>query len=608
MFGGGILFGLLLLVLLVRHGGSGHAGATDVGERSGASAPTVTVSPQAAAPLLTPQSIVPQTFDLAAAIASAPPGATVKVPPGFYGGGLVLNRPVRIIGTAGQVLIQSDGRECLTVGARGVFVQGVQFICNGIGELPAISVADAAELELDGCRVQSTTGVGVAITGSSGLKTTGTTFTAPSGVALRAGHGTAKLTQSTISDSKIGLSAAAGGKIELQSCAFERDGASDPLGAIMVVNGEGAMVTANDCHFTGNTGSILVQDNAAFDASASTFKHNSDARAASSWLGLIALQQNSRATLTGSVFESNAVGVAVMTRSTLEMEQCAFSRNGSQTRQLYLQAMPISVSGAGSTVNVRSSKIFDSAQFAVAALNAATLTLDDVEISGARITGIAIGDSASPAAQAEIRRCKLHDNKTALGVYAGSKVTVEESEFRDNAEAIELAERESQLEMRKVSVTGNRDSGLSVSGESKARVVGSEFRGNGRGVESGGARRSNGRGFVTLEDCTIGGNKTFGVGVHAQSELTLTRVTFKGGDKTNIYKERAAIVQTDAAATPPASPDASAQPEASAPPEEGKVTPSATPSRKGKANSRQRSQRRPEDDAARILRHLFGPH
>lgn len=136
---GAIVLGFLLLVLLVRRNHRPDGGSGDVTPqptqttRNVTPLPTIPAAAQpTAAPAATPpQSIIlPQAFDLAAAIASAAPKATIKVPPGFYSGGLVLNRAVRLIGTAGQTIIQSDGRECFSVRAPGVFVQGFQFICN----------------------------------------------------------------------------------------------------------------------------------------------------------------------------------------------------------------------------------------------------------------------------------------------------------------------------------------------------------------------------------------------------------------------------------------------------------------------------------------------
>ena len=608
---GAVVVGVLLVVLLVRRNPKADSASaakpqpTQSAENATpAAAPTTTAAPVVTPPFGGNQNVImPQTFDLAAAIASAAPGATIKVPTGFYPGGIVLNRAVRIIGTPG-VMIQSDGRECLSVRAVGVFVQNVQFICNGIGELPAISIADGAELELDGCRIQSMTTLGVAMNPNSGLKALGTTFTASNGVALRAGQGHVSLTQSTISDAKVGLSAANGGKVELKSCALERNGANDPQGGILVATGQGTNVSANDCHFTSNSGGISLLDNATFAATNSSFKSNFESTSAGSWNGLIAIRGGSHATITGSLFESNGQGLAVSDRGVLEVDQSTFSRNGSQSRQLVLPTMPISIKGQGSTATVRNSKILDSVQFGIAMVDHASITLDDVEVARARVFGLAIGDTGNPADRAEVKHSRFHDNGTGIGIYGGSTLKIEDSEIRENNDGIVAGDQGTQLEMHKTHIVGNRERGVAVFSEAHGNVSESEFRGNARGAVSGMPKKSSGRARLTLQDCAVGGNRVFGVGVFAQNELILTRVNFEGGDKQTIYKERNATVQTDATPPPEASPTAAASPGESASPSPEKPQASATPSAKHRARATPRP-RRAEDAAARILRQLF---
>ena len=129
----------------------------------------------------------------------------------------------------GQVFIQSEGRECLSVGAAGVVVQNVQFICNGIGELAAISVAQGADLELEACKVQSNTALGVSASGA--IKALGSSFTAANGTALRLNskaHGI--FTQCSVGESVFGLWLAKGARAELHSCAFDRNGGAGKQG------------------------------------------------------------------------------------------------------------------------------------------------------------------------------------------------------------------------------------------------------------------------------------------------------------------------------------------------------------------------------------------
>ncbi|MBA3962495.1 MAG: right-handed parallel beta-helix repeat-containing protein [Chthoniobacterales bacterium] len=214
------------------------------------------------------------TSDLAGALASAAPGATIKLPPGIYPGGLVLTKAVRIVGGMGQVFIQSEGRECLSVRAAGVAVQNVQFICNGIGQLPAISVADGAGLELDGCKITSNTEAGVTVAGKASIKAIGSSFVAVTGRAMWLDQkARGNFTQCSFAQSHLGLELANGASAELHSCAFDADGGNDGDGAIAFA-GDGTTFTADDCHFSNNNAGVGAAKGATLTISKSSFKGN----------------------------------------------------------------------------------------------------------------------------------------------------------------------------------------------------------------------------------------------------------------------------------------------------------------------------------------------
>lgn len=259
----------------------------------------------------------------------------------------MLTKAVRIVGTSGQVFIQSDGRECLSVRASGVAVQNVQFICNGIGELPAISVAENAELELEGCKVQSSTAVAVAVTGNAAIKSLGTGFSAPNGIAMRLNQqarGTFR--QSSFSDNKIALTIYHASAAELQSCAFERNGGAEAKGGTIALSGSKSTLTANDCHFTNNSAGLSAVEGATLTINNSTFNDNGVTPRTTGVLGLIALYRGSHGALTSNTFEANQQGVTITEGSVMEITKCLFAGNGTrQTREVIPSCQPIAASG-----------------------------------------------------------------------------------------------------------------------------------------------------------------------------------------------------------------------------------------------------------------------
>jgi hypothetical protein len=555
--------------------------------------------------------------DLAAQIANAPPGAKIKVRPGTYPS-LVITRPVRLVGDPNmQVFVKGEGREALSVKATGVSVQNIQFLCHGIGALPAVSVAAGAELEMEACTIQSNTAIGLLATGKASVKALGTTFAVPSGAGLRlTEQAKANLTQCTVSDTKIGLNAWSGASAELHSCAFERDGGTDGGGSVLALTGEGTVATADDCHFNSNTAGLLVTQQASLTITKTWFENNA-AGIEGGVLGLISVRNGAHATLTTNTFESNRQGVVVTDGGSVEMLQCKLDRNGLDNRQVVPASLPLLVTGEKSSAIVRKSNFTDSVQYAIGVMAGGQLTLDEVDISGSRIAAVILGERNTAPVRAEIKRSHLNGNGTGLGLLAGSSAAIEDSEFRDNNDGIIAFDAGTRLKATRIAIVSNRDRGLYVYSGAAASLLDGDLKNNARGAMSGTRGRSSERATITLENCRLSGNKVFGAGAATQSELILTNCVFDGTDKTNIYKERGANVQINQPPTPAPSltppgddnfspaPEESPAPSVSPSPE---TSPSPSPKR-AKSTSRPRRKPTPRpltpEDVGRALRRLL---
>lgn len=481
--------------------------------------------------------------NLAELIANAAPGATVTVPAGFYPGGLTVSRPVHIVGDShagGQIFIQSDGKECLSVRAKGVTVQNIQFACNGIGLLPAISVADGADLEIEGCKIQSTSALGLSVSGNASIKTLGSGFSATNGTAVRVDQQAhASFSQSSFSDAKVGLGIANGATADLHSCAFERIGVTDRDGAIMSIVGEKTQVTGDDCHFANNSAGIIVRGKASLSLTNCAFKNNT-ASSAREGVGLIVARDSAEATIRNSTFT-------------------------------------------------------DASPYALNIVAGGTLTLEDTEISASRKAGLVVGERNGSPAHAQVKRSHFTGNAIGIGVLAGSSAQIEDSECRENNDGILVFDQGSRIELKKTALDSNRDHGLHVYGNGEATVNDSDIRGNTRGAQSGVPHKASQRASLTLQDCRISGNQIFGVGACAQSQLTLTRCAFDEDSKKNIYRESGAVVQTDTG------PELAPSPQEAA---ETTPTPESTPRRKSstRRTTRTRPRQKDEEDISRIIR------
>jgi hypothetical protein len=492
-----------------------------------------------------PPSIVTSGVNLAELIANAKPGATITMPAGLYPGGLVVSQAVRIVGDSGaggQVVIQGEGKECLSVRAKGVSVQNVQFWCKGIGELPAVSVADGADLQMEGCKIDSSSALGLLVSGNASIKALGSGFAAAKGTAARiTKQAQASFTQCSFSNSQIGLAMSNAAKTELHSCAFEGIGVGDSGAAIMLVADKNTQLTGDDCQFTNNRARIDVSDAASMTLTGCTFKQN-----------------------VGST-TGGGVGTGVVTVST------------------------------SAQVVIRNSTMTNSSPYAIDVMGGGTLTLEDSEISGSRTAGLVVGERNAPVAHADVKRSRFLGNATGIGVFGGSTADVQDSECRENNDGIVVFDQGSGLKLTKTNVVSNRDHGLYAYDNSEVTVLDSNFQNNGRGALSGTPRKSSQRASIRLENCRFGGNRVFGAGASTHSELVLANCAFDGTDKTNVYHERGAVVQTEGLA---GDPDASPEPT-----EEESSTQSQGKHKTGR--HRYDEQRRHAEDVSRIIRRFL---
>jgi hypothetical protein len=493
--------------------------------------------------------------NLSELIANAKPGGTVTIPAGLYSDSLVVDHPVHIVAdsrAAGQVVIQSEGRECLSVRAKGVTVQNVQFWCKGIGELPAVSVADGADLSMEGCKIQSGSALGLSVNGNASIKALGSGFTTEKGTAVRINkQAEADFTQCSFSNSQIGLLVANAAKAELHSCAFEGIGIGNSGGAMILAAHENTQLAGEDCQFTNNSVGINVSDGASMTLTGCTFKQN-----------------------IGSTTGGVGSGVVV-------------ARSSAQ-------------------VVIQKTTMVNSSPYAIDVMGGAKLTLEDSEISGSRTAGLVVGERNAPAANADVKRSHFDRNATGIGIYGGSSADVEDSDCRENNEGIVVFDQGSRLKLVKTNLVSNRDHGLYAYANAEVTATDSNIQNNARGVQSGTPRKSSQRASVKLENCRFGNNRVFGAGASVQSELILANCVFDGSDKTNIYHERGAIVQTDALA---GAPDASASPEGS--PESTTATDESSPAqektkrRTSKRRSEEEEQRRRAEEMSRVIRRFL---
>ena len=602
---------LLLFILIFAFGQRGPKTEVASGERGSTAReeaspqPAATESPSYQGPsggTTFPSGGATAIGNLGELIANTAAGGTLKLRPGLYQGGAIASRPIRIEGGTqggGQVFIQSDAKDALSVRSKGVSLQNVQVMFTGMGEAPAISVSDNGELEMEGCKVSSSSSYGVLVNGGGSIKAVASSFTAANGTGVQADRQSkTTFTKCNFTDTQTGLSLANASTAELHACAFERNGARNGRGAILAITGDKTRATAEDCRFSSNPAGISVDEAASIGLTNNVFKDNGVSSAQGNWIvGLVQVRTAAKATFNGDTFETNAQGISATSGGIVEIDKCRFNGNGLQTQrgQMIVGCMAICANGQGTAVTVRNSSVAGGASYAVGVMWSARLNIEDTEISGARTVGLLVGDRNGLPATAEIKHCQFVRNAAGVGVCAGSNATITDSECRENTEGVIALDKGTRVMLTKTTLIGNREHGLYVYGGAEAEAAESQIENNARGALSGMQKKSSMNGSVTLQNCRVVGNQMFGVGASTKSRLSLTGVTFDGNGKTNIYKESGAIIQTD-----DSGPMEGSQASTNETPSSGEGESSSKPRRK------QKVQRSSDDNARReLIRRFF---
>jgi hypothetical protein len=260
-------------------------------------------------------------------------------------------------------------------------------------------------------------------------------------------------------------------------------------------------------------------------------------------------------------------------------------------------------------------------------IDGARLSVENSEISGSSEIGLLAGDRTAPGGEVQIKGTHFLGNGVGLGVCAGASAVIEGSEFRENKDGVIAIDTGSALRLTTAKLLGNRGVGLHVFSGATATVIESDLRDNDIGAMSGTRGKANQRGSMTLQNCSIGGNRSYGVVVGRDSQLTLDNSVLEGPQRTAIYKDRGAIVtETGASPVPSASPGERSSPQLSPSVEpsqsataSGSPTPtetplpSATPSPDSKKSGEKHPRHRPTpkphpptpDDVRRFLHKLL---
>lgn len=256
--------------------------------------------------------------DLAAAIAAAPAGATVRVRPGTYTSPLKLDKDVHVIGTPenpAEVIVSVSNPSCLVAGAADASVTGITLRNSGPQAEPCV-VVNSGRLRLADVAITSDSGVGLSVGPQAEVL----------GKALR-----------IINTGQHGVDVRDGGRLILEASAIEGSGGA---GAQIV---KASDVEFRDSRVAGGKGvGIIVADDSSLRLIGSTLADNArsgiealrtrgiviaDSTVTGNREAGLFLNRNSDATIIGSRVANNGLSGAIVMGSSARFERNRFEAN-----------------------------------------------------------------------------------------------------------------------------------------------------------------------------------------------------------------------------------------------------------------------------------------
>ncbi len=449
----------------------GPAEAASPDQQPHGPAPTLVVSPKGPADYAT----------LTEAVRKARPGARILVRPGRYEEGLVLDKPLEIVGDGPreEIVLENPDTHCLLVRTAKALVRGLTMrsrgACKG-NRRSAVEVAQG-QFVLEDCDLSSDTLPSVSVHGPA-------TNPIIRGCRLLDGKSSGILVadeaRATIEaceffdNAEAGLLIRAGGNPLVRRCRFH-DGKL--FGLLVDELGRG---TVDECEFFGN------------------------AEAGIAISGGVPLVRKCR-------LHNERVGLLAFAEGGGTLEECVLCDND----------IGVLTAEAGNPL-VRHCQIHDARLAGVSAKRKGRGTVEDCDIFRCAKAGVHIVEGSNP----EIVRCRIHDGpEFGVFVTATGVGTVDECDIWDHGLAEVAVAADGNPLIRRCRLHDGKRFGLSVQLNGQARVVDCEIYGNSRAgvlirtrgnplvrqcrINRNGAEavRVQEQGTGTFEDCDLTGNK-----------------------------------------------------------------------------------------------------
>eukprot|EP00741_Cyanophora_paradoxa_P018908 tig00021105_g18254.t1 len=334
---------------------------------------------------------------IAAAVARATPGQTIRLFPGRYKEAILLEKEVHIVGSREAILEYNQGETLRFKGpaapsVRGITIRGSDstIVPDGepTGAIPAVRITEGSRAVLEGCDVSCTLYSGIIVSGE------GTSATLRGNAVHDCG------------ERGISFHASAKGVAEDNDVfGNTRSGIAIDTGADPVVRGNKIRDGENAGIYVCENGRGTVEDNDIYGNA----------------LAGIQVSTGADPVVRGNkVFDGKSSGIFVLESG----------RGNIEDNDIYGNALAGIQMSTGADPAVRGNKVHDNKSAGIFVLESGRGTVEDNDIYSNALAGIAVQTGADPV----VRGNKVHDNKIAgIVVHESGRGTVEDNDICGNA-------------------------------------------------------------------------------------------------------------------------------------------------------------------------------
>jgi len=501
-------------------------------------------------------------------------GDTIEVRAGSYDGPLTLAKSVVVTGDTDQKtgarasIHYSGGNGCAITGGQ-VTLQNFEFSETSEGGSVLISASSQSVVQIKNCNLVSrgSNCVGTLENAQltlqdSSLRTLGKGY----GCYVR-GNAKATIERCTFEENLGCVQCIEAGSVVVNDSKFQNNLTDSKDAFLVFLNGTGS-AEVNRCTFTENTTAVgdwqgtMTLTNCHFEKNREGY-----------WKCIVAATATAKLTLTACEFVSNPRAVVASNGAQLTVDGCKFQSGGQISKGSDSQAYfaNLLVMGQGSAATVTNTTFTDVQFEGVLVADQAQARLKDVTIQGG-LYGINLGVTAANltkgghadlenvtlsgqisqaarltrASYLKLFNCHIDGDTwdSSIFVYSGSTVEMAGCDVKGGkGNGLEAIGQDSQVHAERCQFLSFQGSGVLTRDQAKIVLSNCTLEQNEVGAQAGGdADAAAQGGTITLENCTIRSNRTYGVSAINRGYVGLTATTFDN-QPTQTFKDTSGSVQ-----------------------------------------------------------------